>query len=139
MFVNISPADYNLDESQASLIYAARVKQITNDCVKNFETREITKLKDLVRTLHEENEALKFGVPIGSQPVQNNINKEGLVKLQMPAPLDPSRVNNNTSYSKKFVFKTYTKKREESDFRENPDKPHSLSIDAYGDSIDGDN
>eukprot|EP01047_Picozoa_sp_COSAG01_P044214 COSAG01_NODE_3982_length_5467_cov_3.487891_3_plen_101_part_00 len=39
MYVNISPADYNLDETLTSLAYAARVKLITNDAAKNEEVR----------------------------------------------------------------------------------------------------
>ena len=34
-YVNISPADYNLEETLTSLAYAARVKLITNDAAKN--------------------------------------------------------------------------------------------------------
>lgn len=45
MFVNCSPASYNKDETVMSLTYAARVKLITNEPVKNVETREMTKLK----------------------------------------------------------------------------------------------
>ena len=35
MFVNISPADYNQDETVTSLTYAARVKEIKNTASKN--------------------------------------------------------------------------------------------------------
>jgi hypothetical protein len=34
MFVNISPADYNCDETASSLTYALRVKNITNSASK---------------------------------------------------------------------------------------------------------
>ena len=34
MFVNISPADYNCDETSTSLQYAMRVKNITNNASK---------------------------------------------------------------------------------------------------------
>lgn len=41
MFVNISPADYNTDETVTSLMYAARVKLITNEvgCGWAFDAR----------------------------------------------------------------------------------------------------
>ncbi|XP_067885112.1 uncharacterized protein si:dkey-96l17.6 [Heterodontus francisci] len=45
MFVNISPADCNAEESISSLIYASRVKLITNNAQKNSETKEIARLK----------------------------------------------------------------------------------------------
>lgn len=35
MFVNVSPADYNTDETVTSLMYASRVKLITNDVSRN--------------------------------------------------------------------------------------------------------
>jgi hypothetical protein len=41
MYVNISPADYNLEETLTSLAYAARVKLITNDAAKNEESKEV--------------------------------------------------------------------------------------------------
>lgn len=34
MFVNISPADYNQDETATALTYASRVKLITNSAEK---------------------------------------------------------------------------------------------------------
>ena len=49
MFVNISPAQYNLDETLVSLMYASRVKQITNSAARNADNKEITRLKN-VRT-----------------------------------------------------------------------------------------
>ncbi|XP_050403052.1 myosin-2 heavy chain [Patella vulgata] len=56
MFVNISPADYNQDESVISLTYASRVKLITNDASKNADNKEIVRLKDIIQKLkHGEN------------------------------------------------------------------------------------
>ncbi|XP_051784531.1 uncharacterized protein si:dkey-96l17.6 [Erpetoichthys calabaricus] len=46
MFVNISPADYNAEETIISLVYATRVKAITNNAVKNIESKEIARLKE---------------------------------------------------------------------------------------------
>ena len=45
MFVNISPSDYNFEETQTSLFYASRVKLITNDAQKNVESKEMGRLK----------------------------------------------------------------------------------------------
>ena len=38
MFVNISPADYNCDETSTSLQYASRVKNITNNATKQVSS-----------------------------------------------------------------------------------------------------
>jgi len=51
MFVNLSPADYNQEESLTSLMYAARVKLITNTADKNTDNEEIAKLKAIIRNL----------------------------------------------------------------------------------------
>jgi len=44
MFVNVSPTDGNLEESQNSLQYATRVRTIKNDASKNTANREMVKL-----------------------------------------------------------------------------------------------
>ncbi|XP_076817238.1 uncharacterized protein LOC143462825 isoform X1 [Clavelina lepadiformis] len=51
MFVNVSPADYNSDESAISLTYASRVKLIKNDASKNAETKEVARLKQIIAKL----------------------------------------------------------------------------------------
>ncbi|XP_076443264.1 uncharacterized protein LOC143281879 [Babylonia areolata] len=51
MFVNISPADYNCDETVISLTYASRVKLITNDASKNADNKEIARLKAIISKL----------------------------------------------------------------------------------------
>ncbi|KAL2609200.1 hypothetical protein R1flu_027773 [Riccia fluitans] len=48
MFVNISPAESNLDETYNSLCYATRVRSIINDASKNLTTKEIAKLKQRI-------------------------------------------------------------------------------------------
>ena len=48
MFVNASPTDSNVEETQNSLQYATRVRSITNDIYKNIATKEIVKLKKSV-------------------------------------------------------------------------------------------
>lgn len=48
MFVNISPAESNLDETYNSLMYASRVRSIVNDPSKNISSKEVARLKKLV-------------------------------------------------------------------------------------------
>ncbi|KAJ0988105.1 hypothetical protein J5N97_006461 [Dioscorea zingiberensis] len=48
MFVNVSPAESNLDETQNSLVYASRVRCIVNDPSKNVSSKEVARLKKLV-------------------------------------------------------------------------------------------
>ncbi|KAM9744607.1 putative LOC110439812 homolog [Menidia menidia] len=51
MIVNISPTEYNLDETLTSLIYATRVKAITNNAQRNVESKEIAQLKEVIMKL----------------------------------------------------------------------------------------
>lgn len=48
MFVNLSPAESNLDETYNSLMYASRVRCIVNDPSKNVSTKEVARLKKLI-------------------------------------------------------------------------------------------
>ncbi|XP_024036088.1 kinesin-like protein KIN-14E isoform X2 [Citrus clementina] len=48
MFVNVSPAESNLEESYNSLTYASRVRSIVNDPNKNVSSKEVARLKRLV-------------------------------------------------------------------------------------------
>ncbi|KAL4376090.1 hypothetical protein GQ457_02G012940 [Hibiscus cannabinus] len=48
MFVNVSPAESNLDETYNSLVYASRVRSIVNDASKNVSSKEVARLKKLV-------------------------------------------------------------------------------------------
>lgn len=48
MFVNVSPAESNLDETYNSLMYASRVRSIVNDPSKNVSSKEVIRLKKVV-------------------------------------------------------------------------------------------
>ncbi|KAJ0703716.1 putative minus-end-directed kinesin ATPase [Helianthus annuus] len=48
MFVNISPAESNLEETYNSLTYASRVRSIVNDPSKNVSSKEVARLKKLI-------------------------------------------------------------------------------------------
>ncbi|KAK4791821.1 hypothetical protein SAY86_032234 [Trapa natans] len=48
MFVNVSPAETNLDETYNSLVYASRVRSIVNDPSKNVSSKEVARLKKLI-------------------------------------------------------------------------------------------
>ncbi|KAL1427798.1 hypothetical protein MTO96_003139 [Rhipicephalus appendiculatus] len=54
MFVNVSPSSEHVEETVNSLVYATRVRQITNDIVRASETKEIAKLKSVIAKLKKE-------------------------------------------------------------------------------------
>ncbi|XP_013867503.1 putative LOC110439812 homolog [Austrofundulus limnaeus] len=51
MIVNVSPSECNLDETLTSLIYATRVKAITNNAQRNVDSKEIAQLKEVIMRL----------------------------------------------------------------------------------------
>lgn len=64
MFVNVSPADYNQEETLTSLVYASRVKLITNDAKQEKDSAEISRLKKIISNLRKgvpEDEGLDSG------------------------------------------------------------------------------
>jgi hypothetical protein len=54
MFVNISPAASNVDETLAALAYATRAKQVTNKVSKNEESQEVTRLKQVIASMSKQ-------------------------------------------------------------------------------------
>ncbi|KAL8273192.1 hypothetical protein Esti_002950 [Eimeria stiedai] len=70
MFVNISPADYNVDETVTSLMYASRVKLITNESSKHVESKQLARLKDRVNKLSAELEKVKKGETVDYSVLQ---------------------------------------------------------------------
>lgn len=54
MFVNVSPASYNTDETNTSLTYAKRVKNIKNVAVKNTKSKQTDKMNAIIMELQGE-------------------------------------------------------------------------------------
>lgn len=51
MVVNVSPLHNDSSESKNSLDYAQRVKEVTNESSRNFETAEIARLKAIIEDM----------------------------------------------------------------------------------------
>mmetsp|Transcript_12779 Transcript_12779/g.14374 ORF Transcript_12779/g.14374 Transcript_12779/m.14374 type:complete len:109 (-) Transcript_12779:19-345(-) len=54
MFVNVSPASYNTDETNTSLGYAKRVKNIKNTATKNTKSKQYDKMNSVILELQGE-------------------------------------------------------------------------------------
>lgn len=54
MFVNVSPTNTNLDETQNSLMYATRVRTIKNDASKNESSKEAVRIKKQIEHWKEQ-------------------------------------------------------------------------------------
>eukprot|EP00817_Percolomonadidae_sp_ATCC50343_P000272 CAMPEP_0117425164 /NCGR_PEP_ID=MMETSP0758-20121206/5470_1 /TAXON_ID=63605 /ORGANISM="Percolomonas cosmopolitus, Strain AE-1 (ATCC 50343)" /LENGTH=915 /DNA_ID=CAMNT_0005209443 /DNA_START=899 /DNA_END=3646 /DNA_ORIENTATION=- len=53
MFVNVGPAEYNLEETNNSLQYADRVKDIKNTITRSSETKKVKKVMKKLKKLEE--------------------------------------------------------------------------------------
>ena len=72
MFVNISPADYNSEETKMSLFYGSTAKEIKNEVHKNIGDQEVLKLKQDVRSLQYENKQLRDYIETRVDESQDN-------------------------------------------------------------------
>eukprot|EP01064_Diplonema_japonicum_P006922 TRINITY_DN1472_c1_g1_i1.p1 TRINITY_DN1472_c1_g1~~TRINITY_DN1472_c1_g1_i1.p1 ORF type:complete len:1188 (+),score=400.85 TRINITY_DN1472_c1_g1_i1:87-3650(+) len=104
MFVNISPASYNTEETVNSLKYASRVKLITNSPAKAIETSEIKRLKAAIEKLKQgiytdvdqmeiENTVID-DTPVSPHPEQKaretrSLSAGGRKTSRTPSPLPP--------------------------------------------------
>mmetsp|Transcript_67909 Transcript_67909/g.196593 ORF Transcript_67909/g.196593 Transcript_67909/m.196593 type:complete len:1352 (-) Transcript_67909:87-4142(-) len=53
MFVNCSPAGSNYEETQMSLKWASRARQVTNDVKRNADSREVARLKQVIAMMSQ--------------------------------------------------------------------------------------
>jgi len=79
MFVNISPADYNMEETVTTLVYGSRAKMITNDTHKNVESKWQSRMNEnfkkmqaqldlAIEALNSHNIPIPTGVEIEKAP-----------------------------------------------------------------------
>ena len=54
MFVNISPAEYNMEESVTTLVYGSRAKMITNDTQKNVESKVQARINEAYKKMQSQ-------------------------------------------------------------------------------------
>ncbi|THU58137.1 hypothetical protein C4D60_Mb03t11010 [Musa balbisiana] len=83
MFVNVSPAESNLEETYNSLMYASRVRLIVNDPSKNVSSKEVARLKKLVAYWKEH--AGKRGEDEELEEIQDGTQREGRFPLESVA------------------------------------------------------
>merc|ERR1719217_1221819 len=59
MFVNCSPASSNMEETQSSLKWASRTKQVTNDVKRNVDSKEVARLKQVISMMTQAQSAVE--------------------------------------------------------------------------------
>jgi hypothetical protein len=54
MFVNVSPVDFNMEETVTTLVYGTRAKMITNDAQKNVESRQMRIMNEAYKKMQSQ-------------------------------------------------------------------------------------
>lgn len=76
MFVNISPADYNLEESVTTLVYGSRAKMITNDVHKNVESRLAARMNENFKKMQSQLDLAVEALQANNIPVPTGVQIE---------------------------------------------------------------
>ena len=87
MFCNISPAEYNVEETYSSLNYATRVKKIVNNSSKHTESEEVTRLKNIIKRL-QAGQTVNMDEIEGATTTSNANNTIEEVDEQQDPPVD---------------------------------------------------
>jgi hypothetical protein len=80
MFVNISPADYNMEESVTTMVYGSRAKMITNDTQKNVESRQSLRMNEAYKKMQG-----KLDLAIQSLKANNIAVPEDIAVPELPS------------------------------------------------------
>merc|ERR1712050_245629 len=63
MFVNCSPASSNSEETQMSLKWATRARQVTNDVKRNADSKEVARLKQVIAMMSQAQKVIEGEEP----------------------------------------------------------------------------
>lgn len=89
MFVNVSPADYNSDETNTSLGYAKRVKNIKNVAVKNTQSKQADKMNAIIMGLQGEITRLEMKLENGGIKFQRTATNFNIEDEENEEEFDP--------------------------------------------------
>lgn len=73
MFVNISPAEYNLEETVTTLVYGTRAKMIVNDSQKNIETRQSLRMNMAFKSMQSQLDSAINALKTNNVPIPSDI------------------------------------------------------------------
>jgi hypothetical protein len=83
MFVNIGPAEYNVDESVTTLVYGSRAKEITNNTQKNVETQAQARLNDMYKRMQAQLDLAISALKRNNIPIPSDIKVETARDLKL--------------------------------------------------------
>lgn len=83
MFVNISPADYNMEETVTTLVYGSRAKLITNDTQKNVETRMQARMNEAYKQMQLQLDLAVQALKTNNIPIPSEIKIEEVPAMQL--------------------------------------------------------
>lgn len=84
MFVNISPAEYNMEETVTTIVYGQRAKMIINDSQKNVETRQSLRMNMAYKSMQAQLDSAIQSLKANNIQLPNDIviDEEPEIKLE---------------------------------------------------------
>ncbi len=83
MFVNISPAEYNMEETVTTLVYGSRAKMITNDTQKNVETRMQARMNEAYKKMQSQLDLAIESLRKNNIPIPGEITIEPTAEMKL--------------------------------------------------------
>jgi len=83
MFVNISPAEYNMEETVTTLVYGSRAKMITNDTQKNVETRMQARMNEAYKKMQAQLDLALDSLRKNNIPIPGEITVETVPDIKI--------------------------------------------------------
>ncbi len=83
MFVNISPADYNMEETVTTLVYGSRAKLITNDTQKNVETKMQSRMNEAYKQMQMQVDLAIQALKTNNIPIPTEIKIEDIADVKV--------------------------------------------------------
>ena len=83
MFVNIGPAEYNMEESVTTLVYGSRSKLIVNNSQKNVETHAPTILNEAYKRMQMQLDLALNELKNHNLPIPNEIQVEPIMEMKL--------------------------------------------------------
>jgi hypothetical protein len=83
MFVNIGPAEFNIEETLTTLVYGSRAKLITNNTQKNVESQAQANINDAYKRMQTQLDLALRALKDNNIPIPSDIKVETVKEMQL--------------------------------------------------------
>jgi len=83
MFVNIGPAEYNMEETVTTLVYGSRAKLITNNTQKNVESQAQSKMNEAYKRMQTQLDLALGALKENNIPIPSDIKVESIKEMKL--------------------------------------------------------